>query len=418
MEKPKIAILSIRNNYNFGGVFAYLHKIYNFCEEYFDPTVFYLSFDPNISTSFKKLKFKNDIRNSEFLGMKSVEIGAKLAFWEPGHYKYNLPLWEKVLADYDYFILVSGTSIAAYPLIQLNKKFVAVVAAAYKDDRAQRVKQLSIFRRVIDFCAQFNMKKIEKEIYQKAGYIFPISKDTKKHIDQIIGFKKDNLSICGFPMIVKTMSKVLSENKNIIAVGRFADPRKNFDMLMRAFKNIYEKDSSLKLYLVGNLPNKKQLLKFSTQNFYKNIIFTGNLSESELEQFYENSDLMLITSYQEGLGLIGLEAMAYGIPVIATDCGGTSDYIINGKNGFIVDIDNDKNMAEKALYILSSAEIYKNFSSYAISFVKDNYTEKKFDSIIKYGLITVYPELKDLLDDNIKKFDSKIIDNKLQEVNL
>ena len=45
MKKPKIAILTIRNSYKFGGVLTSVKKLYEFCENYFDPTVFYLSFD-------------------------------------------------------------------------------------------------------------------------------------------------------------------------------------------------------------------------------------------------------------------------------------------------------------------------------------------------------------------------------------
>ncbi len=43
---------------------------------------------------------------------------------------------------------------------------------------------------------------------------------------------------------------------------------------------------------------------------------------------------MLITSHQEGLGIIGLEAMSYGIPIVATDCGGTRDYVDNDLTGY------------------------------------------------------------------------------------
>ncbi len=418
MEKPKIAIITIKNNYSFGGVLSYLREVYKFLGKYFDPTVFYLSFDSKISANLKTFNFKNDIRETDYLGMRVIEIGSKWAFWEPGHYKYSLNLWQKVLQDYDYFILVSGSNIAAYPLVKLNKKFLAIVSAAYQDDRAQRADQLPMIRKFIDFFSQFKMKKIEKEIFQKSSYLLPISKDTKKRINQIIGHNRDNLAICGFPMGVKVNGKFLSENKNIIAVGRFSDPRKNFDMLMQAFNNIYEKDNSIKLYIVGSKPEQKQIIKFSNQSFYKNIIFTGNLNENELSQFYEIADLILITSYQEGLGLIGLEAMSYGIPVVATNCGGPKDFVIDGKNGFLVNINDYKNMAEKALYILSSNDIYKDFSKYASSFVKDNYSKNKFESILINGFITVYPELKDLFEYEIEKNDIIFNDNIKKEENI
>jgi glycosyltransferase involved in cell wall biosynthesis len=349
--------------------------------------------------------------------MNAVEVGAKYAFWEPGHYEYSLELWKKALQDYDYFIFKSGSNIAAYPLVLLNKKFALWVGTAYQDDREQRIKKLSVFRKSIDLLAQFKMKKIEKEIFERANYIYSISKNTKKRIDQILGSKRENIAICGFPVNVKIKNKNLSQNKNIIAVGRFADPRKNFDMLMQVFKNIYTKDNSIKLYVVGDKPSKKMLDKFNVQEFYKNIIFTGNLNQNELDEFYGIADLILITSYQEGLGIIGLEAMAYGLPVVSTNCGGTSDYVINNKTGYLVDINDYKLMAEYALYILNSPDIYKNFSENALNFIKDNYSEKKFEAIIKYGLITVYPELSNLFDNKVVEIENSFIKEQ-KEINI
>ncbi|KKP24463.1 MAG: Glycosyltransferase [candidate division TM6 bacterium GW2011_GWF2_28_16] len=417
MAKPKIAILTIRNSYKFGGVLASVHKLYQFCEQYFDPTVFYLSFDPKISVSLKKFNFKNDIRKVDYFGMNAVEVGAKYAFWEPGHYEYSLELWKKALQGYDYFFIVSGSNIAGYPLVQLNKKYALSVATVYQDDREQRVKSLSVFRKSIDIFSQLKMKKIEKEIFKNSGYTFTISNYSRKRIDQILGINSHNLAIYGFPVNVKVKAKQLSQNKNIIAVGRFADPRKNFDMLMQVFKNIYTKDNSIKLYVVGDKPSKKMLDKFNVQEFYKNIIFTGNLNQNELDEFYGIADLMLITSYQEGLGIIGLEAMAYGLPVVSTNCGGTSDYVINNKTGYLVDINDDKLMAEYALYILNSPDIYKNFSENALNFIKDNYSEKKFEAIIKYGLITVYPELSNLFDNKVVEIENSFIKEQ-KEINI
>lgn len=410
MIKPKIAILTIRNSYKFGGVLTSVKKLYEFCENYFDPTVFYLSFDPKISANIKSLNFSNKIRKTEYYGMKAVEIGSRFAFWEPGHYVYSLPLWKEALKDYDYFFVVSGSCIVSYPLILLNKKFAVSVAATYQDDRLQRSQKLSIPRKLIDFFSKFKMKKIEKEIFNKSDYIFTISKNTKKRIDETLSYKRENIAIYGFPVSNKVNSKKLSNRRSIIAVGRFSDPRKNFDMLMRAFDNIYKQSPESKLYIVGKKPDNKKLEKYLLSDFYKNVLFTGMLDQDQLKQFYEVADLMLITSYQEGLGIIGLEAMSFGIPVVATDCGGTKDYVINGKNGFLVDIDDDKYMAKKALQILFSNGLYKQFSDYSLTFIKDNYSEKRFEAIIKYGLIKVYPELKELFAQRDIKDDLSVLD--------
>ena len=71
-KKPKIAILTIRNSYKYGGIFTCLKQVYKFCEKYFDPTVFYLSFDKNISANLKSFKFASGIKNADFADIDVV----------------------------------------------------------------------------------------------------------------------------------------------------------------------------------------------------------------------------------------------------------------------------------------------------------------------------------------------------------
>ncbi|MFC1894503.1 glycosyltransferase family 4 protein [Candidatus Dependentiae bacterium] len=395
-QKPKIAILTIKNSYGYGGVLTCVKQVYKFCEQYFDPTIFVLSFDKDISTSLKLLKFSSRIKKTEYFGMKCVQVGARWAFWEPGHYIYSLNSWKKVLQGYDYFFFKSGSCIASYPLVQLNKKFVMWVGTAYEDDKSQRVKNLPVLRYLIDRLAVIKMRKIEREIFDKANLIFSISKNTKKRIEQILGYKRDNLLICGYPISKK--ESCINDEKNIIAVGRFSDPRKNIKMLLRVFKNIYEKNPKIKLFVVGKKPSQTSLLEFSKKTFFKNIIFTGLLDQKDIEKYYQKSSLMLITSYQEGLGIVGLEALSYGIPVVSTDCGGTKDYVVNGENGYLVKINDVENMTQKTLKILNSAELYKKMSKFALDFIDQNFSQEKIHSLFKVGLTRVYPELYSLFE--------------------
>ena len=87
-----------------------------------------------------------------------------------------------------------------------------------------------------------------------------------------------------------------------------------------------------------------------------------------------------------------------GVPVVATDCGGTRDFVVDDKNGYLVKVNDDQDMVDKALKILSSDELHKKMRTYARKFVKDNFSEGKINSIFKIGLTRVYPELKDMFE--------------------
>ncbi|MFA5075522.1 MAG: glycosyltransferase [Candidatus Babeliales bacterium] len=407
--KPKIAIITIKNSYSYGGVFAKLKIVHDFCTKYFEPTVFCLSFDKDISASIRSFRFFSKTKEEKFFDIKYVHIGAKWAFWEAGHYKFTKSLWQQELKNYDYFWVVSGNPIPAYPLVKLNKKFVMWVASDYLQDRQERIKELSFFRyflHKLNVCKILNM---EREILRKANFIWTLSKYTHKRFEQILGDQRENMFICNYPMQVpedvltnkiSNIKNNLSKTKIIIAVGRFNDPRKNIAMLIRVFNRIYRFIPDVKLYVIGSKPKDKDLTNFLDFPCFKNIIFTGQISDQELQNYYKIADLLLLTSYQEGLGIVGLQALCYGIPVISTDCGGPRDFIVHAKNGYLVEINDDQDMADKALNLLQSDVLYQDFSNFAIEFIKDNFSIKKIENLFKFGLTTTYPELKELFDES------------------
>lgn len=396
-RKPKIAIISLRNTYNYGGVLSSLKVTYQFCQKYFDPTVFFLSFDPELATSIHRLKFASSSKPLSYFGMNCVEIGARWSFWEPGHYAFTQPTWEKLLHDYDYFFVVSGTCIAAHPLVLLNKTFAMWVGTPYTEDRSERVKEFDGINYIIDQLASRKMLSIEKNILKSAAYIFSISSYAQQKFEAILQTPRINHSWCGFPIDCDKVPPLNKNKENIlIAVGRFSDPRKNIDMLIKTFSLIYEKNKFTKLYVVGKKPSNEKLYDFCDVPCRENIIFTGQISSADLTALYRRATAMLITSHQEGLGIVGLEALLHGTPVIATQCGGPEDFIEEGRNGYLVPIDDVCAMAEKALLLISDSILHYQLSTYAHDFIHKHYSLPSIHTILKQGLITIYPELEQL----------------------
>lgn len=395
-KKPKIAIISIRNTYNYGGVLTSLKVIYKFCSLYFEPTVFFLGFDKEIAASLRSFKFVSSTKPLTYFGMNCVEIGARWSFWEPGHYAFTLSEWENQLEGFDYFFAVSGTCIAAHPLVQLKKKFVMWVSTPYDDDRSERVKNLRGIYRFLDRLASPCMHNIEKNILSKSSYIFALSNYSKVQFERLLGKPRNNMVLCGFPMDLKVgESRTPSAEPIIISVGRFSDPRKNIDMLIRAFEKISQEVPKAKLYVVGQKPSEEKLRDFAKNYMcFKKIIFTGQVTQADLNSLYRDASLMLVTSYQEGLGIVGLEALSHGIPIVATNCGGPGDYVIENYTGYLSSIDNDTCMAKKAIKILQSPELHAKMMRNATQFIKDNLTTDKIYAIFKKGLTKTYPELE------------------------
>jgi glycosyltransferase involved in cell wall biosynthesis len=128
-------------------------------------------------------------------------------------------------------------------------------------------------------------------------------------------------------------------------VGRI-EPAKGVDYLLQAWKRLGL--SGAELVLVGEVrPQMKSLLQR-----YVNcgVRLAGNLPAGEVAQYYRESNLFVQPSLSEGLAQVLLEAMASGLPVVATDKTGAIDCITNGKEGLIVPARNSEALAEKILW--------------------------------------------------------------------
>ncbi|KAK3389942.1 family 4 glycosyltransferase [Podospora didyma] len=125
----------------------------------------------------------------------------------------------------------------------------------------------------------------------------------------------------------------------LICVARLAG-EKGFDFLAKVASSLDEYGLDFKLYIVGNNRNEtveaeiKHL--FSDQVEKGNVIFTGLLTGDALATAYASADIFLHCSVSETFGLVVLESMASGMPVIARDEGGPSDIIQEGKTGYLL----------------------------------------------------------------------------------
>jgi len=133
---------------------------------------------------------------------------------------------------------------------------------------------------------------------------------------------------------------------------------KNFEGLISAFEILKNKGNfNYQLVLGGqedpHYPNIRQKIQASA--FKQDIITPGFISDQDLPIFYQAADLVAIPSFYEGFGLIGLEAMASGTPVVSSNV--TSLPEINGEAALYFDPKNPDQMAEKIFQVLTNPEL-------------------------------------------------------------
>lgn len=142
------------------------------------------------------------------------------------------------------------------------------------------------------------------------------------------------------------------KNNNIVTVSRLDLGKKNDDII-KAFSKVQDKES--KLYIIGDGNEYNNLVSLIKElNLENRIIMTGYLNHQEIERYLLDSSLFLMASVTEGLPMVLLEAMSYGIPCIAYEtASGVNDVIDNDINGYIVKNRNEKEYIERINLIIS-----------------------------------------------------------------
>ena len=146
----------------------------------------------------------------------------------------------------------------------------------------------------------------------------------------------------------------------ICAVGRLSR-EKNQEMLINAAKSILEEIPQAKFLIVGDGPLKNSLQSaVHSQQLEKYVEFLGN--REDVPEILKISDCFVLTSNYESFGLVILEAMNSGVPVIATNAGGVSSIVINNENGFLIPKEDVAALGEAVLRIKKDLPFAKSLA--------------------------------------------------------
>lgn len=144
----------------------------------------------------------------------------------------------------------------------------------------------------------------------------------------------------------------------LLSVGRLS-AEKGHSILIKAFLRALSDNPKLKLAIVGDGPLKSKLVKFSEQSENKGkILFYGY--KKNIRKYLASADVFVLPSLYEGFGLAVIEAMAMGLPVIATTVGGIPEIISDGIEGYLVEPSNCIALATKILHLSASSETRRN----------------------------------------------------------
>ncbi|WP_409301349.1 N-acetyl-alpha-D-glucosaminyl L-malate synthase BshA [Peribacillus sp. SCS-155] len=179
---------------------------------------------------------------------------------------------------------------------------------------------------------------------------------------------------------------ILDHEKVFIHVSNFRGVKRVQDVV-KAF-HLASKKVPSKLLLVGDGPEMTLVNRLVNELGIKDhVVFLGK--QDNLAELYSISDIMILLSEKESFGLVLLEAMACGVPCVGTDIGGIPEVIDDGVTGFICDLGDVEQVAERALDILTDPQLHDRLSKAGLERVKSEFRS----DIIRQQYEALYYEL-------------------------
>jgi len=145
-----------------------------------------------------------------------------------------------------------------------------------------------------------------------------------------------------------------SDDIAVLSVGRLY-ARKGLFALIESIPAVVRKFRNVKFIISGKgqSDEMKKLVRHATRLSVKDhIFFTGYFPDSKLPKLYQAADVFAFSTFYENLPFAVLEALSSGLPVVTTNVGGIPEMIESGKNGFLVQPFNSKELSEKILYFI------------------------------------------------------------------
>lgn len=217
-----------------------------------------------------------------------------------------------------------------------------------KKSRSIQNKNSNLLKKIL----VYYFDKIEDFIVNRYDKLVVLTEEDK------LNWKHSNIEVINNCKTLKS-SKVSSlENKTAIAVGRL-DYQKGFDLLIEAWSLIKNKDWKLEIY--GDGPEKEKLFFKIKKLGLENQIFLKGTTKN-IEEKFLNSSIYILSSRHEGLPLVLLEAMEYGLPIVSFECPcGPKDILKNNSFGFLVKNGMVDELANKIQELMNSLELRKKF---------------------------------------------------------
>ncbi len=206
----------------------------------------------------------------------------------------------------------------------------------------------------------------ERELAQNCDRIIATTEREKNVLVEVCGASPERVGVvpCGvnprlFRPIERAVAKAkvgLGTEKVVLFVGRI-EPLKGIDILMHAFASLPSKEDTKLVIIGGDEESDDEINELSRLSdrlqMQELVTFPGAVSHELMPYYYNAADVCVVPSHYESFGLVALEALACGTPVVATDVGDLTNIIRDGETGYVITDHSADSLSEKIAEVLA-----------------------------------------------------------------
>lgn len=326
------------------------------------------------------------IKETALNNYPSYGLGAWYPEFEFTHY---LPrqAWKDLIRQNDIHFVVSGNTLAAAPYVFLKIPFVSWIATPWEADRQNRVCTFSKQRKLLDSVINKPIiRLLEKKILRsRHASVLALSSYTSDELRRIA--KREVSDVMIMPVDDKVFKRDSSKTQpwRIGFSGRYCDPRKNIDLLLAAARIVLPYKSHLEIVLVGDKDSSIIENKIISYGLKSHVRCYQHMNPKELSILLQSLDVFVIPSHQEGLCISALEAMACGVPIISTYCGGPEEYVKPFQTGLLVN-SSPSSLASAILQVCSDRILRENLANGCCRWIKENASQERSREVFRKHL--------------------------------
>ncbi|MBW3015155.1 glycosyltransferase [Candidatus Woesearchaeota archaeon] len=276
------------------------------------------------------------------------------------------------LDDYDFF-LISSSGIAEFLALKNHSIPVAtychtILRVAHEFEGYYLQKQ-NFIKRLLYKLAIPVYRKLERKSWKYFSIIFANSKNTKSRIEKA-ELTEHPIKVLNPGVDISKFKPNFKHKNYFYASGRFRE-YKRFELAIEAFRLFKQKNKDFKLIIAGAAekhdPYFKKIKALADKT--ERVELKTSVSDKEMIELYQNCFAYLFTAKNEDFGIVPIEAMACGKPVISVNEGGPKETILNNTTGFLVPATSDS-FADKMLKLTKDTKLYSKLSKQAAEHAK------------------------------------------------